>query len=193
MLLISGVWVDLAYILICAVHHCRHDVLKEVPDHDRFFRSPLRSRPDWVVATLICGVFTVLSAWVMKGTGAAPQNGGLSLYIFLSLLSSQTCLLLCLLRTAGSFVKRVRAHISAILILLVLLALLAPILFIPPFARWFGAAGMSVVIVIISLFSPLYLLGSYFLSMSYRPKLMRSLSRLFKKETGTGKKQPPRE
>jgi O-antigen/teichoic acid export membrane protein len=87
----------------------------------------------------------------------------------------------------------VRAHISAILILLVLLALLAPILFIPPFARWFGAAGMSVVIVIISLFSPLYLLGSYFLSMSYRPKLMRSLSRLFKKETGTGKKQPPRE
>jgi hypothetical protein len=193
MLLISGVWVDLAYILICAVHHCRHDVLKEVPDHDRFFRSPLRSRPDWVVATVICGLFTALSAWVMKGTGTAPQSGGLSLYTFLALLSAQTCLLLCLLRTAGSFTKRLRSHISAILILLVLLALLAPIILIPPVAKWFGAAGMSVVIVIVSMFSPLYLLGSYFLSMSYRPKLMRTLFRMFKKESGTGKKQSPRE
>jgi hypothetical protein len=82
---------------------------------------------------------------------------------------------------------------AAILILLVLLALLAPIILIPPVAKWFGAAGMSVVIVIVSMFSPLYLLGSYFLSMSYRPKLMRTLFRMFKKESGTGKKQSPRE
>ena len=188
MLLISGVWVDLAYILVCAVHHCSHDVLREVPDHDRFFKAPLRSRPDWVVATIICGLFTVLSAWIMKGTGAAPQSRGLSLYLFLSLLSAQTCLLLCLLRTAGSFVKKLRAHISAILILLILLAMLALVILIPPVAKWFGADGMSLVIVIISLFSPLYLLGSYFLSLSYRPKFVRAFSRLFKKSNRTSKK-----
>lgn len=193
LLLISGVWVDLAYILICAVHHCSHDVLREAPDHDRFFKAPLRSRPDWVVATVVCGLFTVLSAWIMKGIGAAPQNDGLSIYMFLSLLSAQTCLLFCLLRTAGSFAKRLRAHLSAILILLVLLAMLAFVVFIPPVAKWFGASGMSPLIVLISLFSPLYLLGSYFLSMSYRPKLMRSLFRILKKEARTSKKHKPHE
>jgi hypothetical protein len=164
-----------------------------VPDHDRFFKFPLRSRPDWVVATIICGLFTVLSAWILKGIGVAPQNGGLSLFVFLSLLSAQTCLLLCLLRTAGSFGKRLRSHISAVLILLVLLAMMALIILIPPMAKWFGATGMSAVLVIVSLLSPLYLLGSYFLSMSYRPKWMRTLSRMFKKSDGTSKKQPPRE
>ena len=185
LLLISGVWVDLAYILICAVHHCSHEVLRDVPDHDRFFKSPLRSRPDWVVATIICGLFTVLSAWILKGIGLAPQNNGLSLYIFLSLLSAQTCLLLCLLRTAGSFTKRLRSHVSAVLILLVLVAMLAFVILIPPIAKWFGASGMSALLVLIALFSPLYLLGSYFLSLSYRPKLMRSVLRIFKKESGT--------
>ncbi len=132
MLLISGVWVDLAYVLICAVRHCSHDVLRDPPDYDRFFKSPLRSRPDWVIATLVCGLFTVLSAWIMRGTGAAPQGNGLSLYMFLSLLTAQTCILFCLLRTSGAFAKRLRAHLSTILILLALLALLAPVILIPP-------------------------------------------------------------
>ena len=193
LLLISGVWVDLAYILVCAVHHCSHDVLRDVPDHDRFFKAPLRSRPDWVVATVICGLFTVLSAWIMKGVGAAPQSGGLSLFIFLSLLSAQTCLLLCLLRTVGSFVKRLRAHASAILILLILLAMLAFVLLIPPVADWFGASGMSVIVVLISLLSPLYLLGSYFLSLFNRPRFARAFSGLFKKTGRTSKKQQPHE
>ena len=193
MLLISGVWVDLAYVLICAVRHCSHDVLRDAPDYDRFFKSPLRSRPDWVVATIVCGLFTVLSAWIMKGTGAAPQGNGLSLYMFLSLLTAQTCILFCLLRTSGAFSKRLRSHLSTILILLALLAMLTPIIFIPPLARWFGASGMSWLILLLSLFSPLYLLGSYFLSLSYRPKLMQSISGIFKKAPRTGKSQQPRE
>lgn len=194
LLLISGVWVDLAYILVCAFHHCSLDVLRAPPDHDRFFKSPLRSRPDWVCATLICGAFTTLAGWILKGTGVAPQGNGLQLYIFLALLAAQTCLLLCLLRVAGSFAGNWKAHASSLLILLVLLGILCPILLISPIDAWFGAGGMSVLIVVFSLFAPLYLLGSYFISLSYRPKFMRVIRETFGKiGRNSGKNDTPRE
>ena len=188
LLLVSGVWVDLAYILICALHHCSPDVLKDPPDHDRFFKAPLRSRPDWVCATVISGLFTVLAGWILKGTGVAMPSGGLSLYMFLSLFAVQTCLLICLLRTAGSFANHWRSHAASLLVFALLIALLLPILLITPVASWFGASGISVVLVIFALFAPLYLLGSYFLSLSYRHKFVRAIRHLFGKSKNTGKK-----
>ncbi len=181
LLLISGVWVDLAYILICALHPCGEDVLRAVPDHDRFFKAPLKIRPDWICATVICGVFTVLTAWILMGTGAAPQKGGLFLYTFLALWESQSCLLWCLLRTTGSFALNWRNHASSLLVIGVLLVVLAGVILIPPIAAWFGANGLSLLLIIMAVLSPLYLLGSYFISQSYRPKLMRTFRRMFRK------------
>ena len=189
LLLISGVWVDLAYIVVCALRHCSLDVLREAPDHTRFFKAPLRSRPDWVCATLICGAFTVLAGWILKGTGVAPQAGGLQLYTFLALLAAQTCLVLCLLRAAGAFSGSWKAHASALLILAILLGLLCPIVLIPPIATWFGANGITVLILLFALFAPLYLLGSYFISLSYRPRFMRMIREMFGK---FGKNGTPR-
>lgn len=191
LLLISGVWVDLAYILVCALHPCGDDVLRSVPDHGRFFKAPLKMRPDWICATVICGIFTALSAWILKGTGAAPLGGGLYLYTFLALWESQSCLLWCLLRTTGSATKRWRTHLSSLIVVGVLIVFLGAIILIPPVAGWFGANGLSVLLLVIALLSPLYLLGSYFISQSYRPKLMRTLRRMFGKNTSTAGKNLP--
>ena len=173
LLLISGVWVDLAYILICAFHHCSPDVLREPPDGLRFFKAPLRTRPDWVCATVVCGIFTALTAWVLSGTRTAVSGAGLELYVFLSLLFSQTCLVLCLLRATGNASRHWRAHASLLLVFAVLIVLLCPILLIPPVASWFGAGGASVLVFGLAVLSPLYLIGCYFLSMTYRPRLTR--------------------
>lgn len=180
LLLISGVWVDLAYILICAFHHCSPDVLRDPPDGLRFFKSPLRTRPDWVCATVVCGIFTALTAWILSGTGTAPSGQGLELYVFLSLLFSQTCLVLCLLRATGHAPRQWRANASLLLVFAALLALLCPILVIPPVAAWFGAGGASVLVFVLSLLSPLYLIGCYFLSLTYRPRLVRIFRDFFR-------------
>ncbi len=190
LLLISGVWVDLAYILVCALHPCGDDVLRAVPDHSKFFKAPLRMRPDWICATVICGAFTALSAWILKGTGAAPLGSGLYLYTFLALLVSQSCLLWCLLRTTGSATKRWRTHLSSLIVIGILMVMLSGVIFISPVAAWFGANGLSLLLLIIALLSPLYLLGSYFISQSYRPKLMRTLRRMFGKNSSATGKNP---
>lgn len=190
LLLISGVWVDLAYILICALHPCGDDVLRAVPDHDRFFKAPLKIRPDWVCATVICGIFTVLTAWVLMGTGAAPQKGGLFLYTFLALWESQSCLLWCLLRTTGSFARHWKQHLSSLLVIGVLLMMLAGIILIPSVATWFGANGLSMLLIVMAVLSPLYLLGSYFIFQSYRPKFMRTLRRMTRRNSSDSGKIP---
>ena len=190
LLLISGVWVDLAYILVCALHPCGDDVLRAVPDHDRFFKAPLKIRPDWICATLICGLFTALTAWILSGTGAAPLEGGLFLYTFLALWEAQSCLLLCLLRTTGSYARRVKNHTASLLVIGLLMAMLACIILIPPVAGWFGANGLSLLLIVMAMLSPLYLLGSYFISQSYRPKLMRTLRRMFRKNSSNAGKIP---
>lgn len=194
LLLISGVVVDLAYILVCALHHCSPGVLRDAPNHAAFFKAPLRSRPDWVCATVVSGLFIVLTGWILKGTGVAAQSGGLSLYIFLSLLAVQSCLLFCLLRIAGSFAGHWKSHAASLLVVLILLGLLALILFIPPVAAWFGADGISAIIAVFALISPLYLLGSYFISLSYRKKFLVGMYRIFRNfRKKSGKNPPPRE
>jgi hypothetical protein len=73
----------------------------------------------------------------------------------------------------------------------ILMTFLGAIILIPPVAGWFGANGLSVLLLVIALLSPLYLLGSYFISQSYRPKLMRTLRRMFGKNSQpTGKNLP---
>jgi hypothetical protein len=64
---------------------------------------------------------------------------------------------------------------------LILAGLLCPILLIPPIATWFGANGITVLIIVFALFAPLYLLGSYFISLSYRPRFMRIIREMFGK------------
>lgn len=173
LLLISGVWVDLGFVLVCAFHHCSPDVLREPPDYRRFFKEPLRARPDWQCAALICGVFTVLTGLILSGTQTAVCGDGLEIYMFLSLLASQTCLLICLMRTTGVFSSRWQAHASSLIVFGVLLALIVPIVLIYPLSAWFGGAGISLFLFILSLLSPLYLVGSYFLSMTYRKRIAR--------------------
>ena len=173
LLLISGVWVDLAYVLICAFHHCSPDVLREAPDYHRFFKAPLRARPDWLCATLVCGFFTVLSAWVLMGTATTPVGEGLEIYMFLSLLLAQTCLLVCLLRSTGVPSARWRSYVSSLLVIGALMCLILPILLIPPVGAWFGGRGLSLLTLLLSLLSPLFLIGCYFLSMTYRKKIRR--------------------
>ncbi len=193
LLLISGVWVDLAYILVCALHHCSLDVLREAPDYDRFFKAPLRSRPDWVCATVVSGLFVVLTGWILKGTGAAMQTGGLSLYMFLCLFVIQSCLLFCLLRTAGSFAGHWKSHAASLLVVGILLGILVIVLFVSPVAAWFGADGLSAIIAVFAAISPLYLLGSYFISLSYRKKFLVGMHRIFRNFKKSGKNPPPRE
>ena len=193
LLLISGIVVDLAYILVCALHHCKPDVLRDPPDYDRFFKAPLRSRPDWVCATIVSGLFIVLTGWILKGTGTAMQSGGLSLYMFLCLFVVQSCLLFCLLRTAGSFAGHWKSHAASLLVFFALLGLLSLILFIPPVAAWFGADGLSAIIAVFAVISPLYLLGSYFISLSYRKKFLVGMHRIFRNFKKSGKNSPPRE
>lgn len=173
LLLISGVWVDLAYVLICAFHHCSPDVLHEAPDYHRFFKAPFRARPDWLCATLVCGFFTVLSAWVLMGTATTPAGDGLEIYMFLSLLLAQTCLLVCLLRSTGVPSARWRSYVSSLLVIGALICLILPILLIPPVGAWFGGRGLSLLTLLLALLSPLFLIGCYFLSMTYRKKIRR--------------------
>ncbi len=180
LLLVSGVWIDLAYVLICAFHHCDPEMLREVPDYRRFFKSPLRSRPDWLCATLICGAFTVLTAWILSGTNTLPSGQGLELYTFLSLFATQTCLLFCLLRTTGNFSGHWRSYASSLVILGAVLMLLAPIFLIPPIARVFCAGGLSIFLLVCALLAPLYLVGGYFLCQTYRRKLVRRLRVYFR-------------
>ena len=66
---------------------------------------------------------------------------------------------------------------------------LCPILLIPPIATWFGANGITVLILVFALFAPLYLLGSYFISLSYRPRFMHTIREIFGK---FGKNGTPR-
>ncbi len=193
LLLISGIWVDLAYVLICAFHHCTSDVLKKAPDYTKFFKAPLRSRPDWVCAAVICGIFSTLGAWVLQWAKVAPEGRGLALYMFLALLTAQSCLLFCLLRTAGRLAGRWRAHAASLLVLLVLITLLAIVILISPIAAWFGAQGWSWLLVLLSLLSPLYLLGSYFISLSYRHKIVRTFRYYFRGISRKIRKQPPPE
>ena len=178
LLLISGVWVDLAFILAFAFYRCSPHSLKEIPDYRRFFRAPLKSRPDWLCATLVCGLFTVLSGWILAGTNALPAGAGLELYMFLALLLTQGCLLFCLLRTVGDFSGRWTSRLSALLIFACLLALLLPVILIPPVSAWFGGSALNLLMLLLAALSPLYLLGCYFISVTYRPKFAVSLQRL---------------
>ena len=70
------------------------------------------------------------------------------------------------------------------------MAMLACIILIPPVAGWFGANGLSLLLIVMAMLSPLYLLGSYFISQSYRPKLMRTLRRMFRKNSSNAGKIP---
>lgn len=181
LLLIGGVWIDLGYILVCAFHHCSMDVLRDLPDFHAFFKSPLRSRPDWVAATTVCGLFTVLTGYVLAGTNTILPGRGLELYTFLALLMSQTCLLICLLRTTGPFSGNWRAHASSLIVLATLVGLVGLILIIPPVAAWFGASGMSLAVLFFAALAPLYLIGFYFLSMTYRRRLWRVVRVYFRR------------
>jgi uncharacterized membrane protein len=98
--------------------------------------------------------------------------------------------LFCLLRTAGSFVGHWKSHAASLLVFFALLGLLALILFIPPVAAWFGADGLSAIIAVFAIISPLYLLGSYFISLSYRKKFLVGMHRIFRNFKKSGKNPP---
>ena len=53
------------------------------------------------------------------------------------------------------------------------MCLILPILLIPPVGAWFGGRGLSLLTLLLSLLSPLFLIGCYFLSMTYRKKIRR--------------------
>ena len=193
LLLISGVWIDLGYILVCAFHHCSIDVLRGVPDYRTFFKSPLRSRPDWVCATVVCGLFTVMTGYVLAGTNTVALGRGLELYTFFALLAVQSCLLFCLLRTTGPFSGNWRAHASSLIVLGVLVGLIGMILIIPPVAAWFGARGTLLAALFPAVLAPLYLIGCYFLSMTYRQRLVRMIRVHFRRaKRQVGKKREER-
>lgn len=181
LLLMSGVWIDLGFVGVCAFHHCSEETLRDVPDFATFFKAPLRSRPDWVTATAVSGLFTVLTGYILTGTHTLAPGNGLGIYAFLSLLAAQSCLLICLLRTSGPFSGNWRAHASSLLVLGIVAGLVLLTLAIPPVAAWFGGGGLSLAAFLLALLSPLYLIGGYFLSMTYRHKLVRLVRVYFRR------------
>ncbi len=178
--LISGLWVDLGYILVCAFHHCNADVLDEVPDYRTFFAAPLRARPDWGVAAVACGIVLLVIGKILAACGIAPYDGRQQMYMMLSIFFAQTTLLFCLLRTAGAFSRRLSAHLSSLTIFAVTFLSVALVVLIPPLAGAFGGKW-SLACFALSLLSPAFLVGGYFLSRRYRLPVRKKLRRLLRR------------
>lgn len=184
-LLLSSVVVDLGFVMVMAFYRCSSEVTREPQKEEAFFRHPIRSRPDWAVASVLCGLLLFLLAMIAHWTKMAPSGRQNCLFVFLALFLTQLTCLLCLLRTAGPINGRLQGHLVSAGLLLLTVSIVALIVIIPPFSGAFGGGRFRLPMLLLAVLPPIGLIGFFFLSCRYRASLTRKIWKRIRKFKGS--------
>jgi magnesium-transporting ATPase (P-type) len=154
MILISGMWVDLGFILLLAFRRGGYDELMRSTPNTRLFDHPIRVRPDRVCAAVLTGIVMLLFSVILRWAGPLSAPGMQSLFVFASLLLTQTMAIL-LFYFGGSERDERPMRTQLPIIGMLLLILLPPLLLLclPGFAAVLQCASLTLPVVLLSLVS----------------------------------------
>ncbi|MBQ7337652.1 MAG: cation-transporting P-type ATPase [Clostridia bacterium] len=151
LLLVSGMWVDLGFILLLAFRRGGEDELLLPARSARLFDAPVKERPDRVVAAVMSGILILTISAILLHSGVLLNTQQQMLFVFLSLLFVQTTAILLFYFGGGERDERpLQAHLPIFGMLLIVLLPPLIMLCIPSVASVLGCASMTLPILLLS-------------------------------------------
>jgi hypothetical protein len=185
MVLISGMWVDLGFILLLAFRRGGYDELLLPAKGRMLFDHPIRVRPDRVCAAILTGIVVLVLSAVLHAAGPLASDGAQALFVFISLLLTQAMAIL-LFYFGGSErdARPIRTQLPILGMLLLILLPVMLLLCLPGFAGLLQCMPISLsVLVLSSLSMPIYAFFC-FVCARLRLKMQRLIRKYFPMERG---------
>ena len=185
MILISGMWLDFGFVLLLAFRRGGYDELLLPARGAKLFETPIRERPDRVCAALLTGVAVLILSLVLRVAGPLAPDGTQMLFVFTSLLFTQTMAIL-LFYFGGSERDERPIHAQLPILGMLFLILLPPLLLLcfPGFSELLQCAPMSLLILMLAILSmPIYALLC-FVCARLRFKMRRWIRKYFPVQKG---------
>ena len=177
----GGLIIDLGYILILAFHRYDAAELQTVQQDRGYFHSPIKKRPAWICASIATGVLITVLGAILRGCGVAPSGAGYEVFVFLSLAITQTMVILFFLQSSSPASSSRFSRITVGTVLFLVLGLVLVVSALPGPAALFGCPGFSWKILLFSLLSIPFFIGSLLLSRLVCPRI-KGWIRTFLKE-----------
>ncbi|MBQ7319303.1 MAG: cation-transporting P-type ATPase [Clostridia bacterium] len=171
LLVFGGLIIDLGYILILAFHRYDAAELQTVQQDRGYFHSPIKKRPAWICASIATGVLITVLGAILRSCGVASSGAGYEVFVFLSLAITQTMVILFFLQSSSPASSSRFSRITVGTVLFLVLGLVLVVSALPGPAALFGCLGFSWKILLFSLLSIPFFIGSLLLSRLVCPRI----------------------
>ena len=185
MILISGMWLDLGFILLLAFRRGGYDELLLPAKSAKLFDNPIRERPDRVCAAVLTGITVLILSAILRAAGPLAHDGAQALFVFTSLLLTQTMSILLFYFGGSERDERpIRAQLPILGMLFLILLPPLLLLCLPGFAGLLQCAPMSPLVLLLSLLSMLIYALLCFACARMRFKMRRLIRKYFPVQKG---------